>query len=197
MISGIGLFGGSFDPFHKGHEFVLTEGASREEISKIIIIPTRQSPLKENAFVSAKNRYRVLQKYVQSRAFEVPVEVCDIEIAKESISWTIETVKAMKREYPHHPLFLIIGADSLFDFHHWKQYEDILKLTTLIVIKRGHLSAEAYSHYIESKLTPYRDNIILHESRTYEVSSSEIRRNPQKIDFVPGVIQEEVKALWG
>lgn len=131
----VGLMGGSFDPVHYGHLNLAEIVYRKLELETIIFIPTFIAPHKiGREYASAEHRYRMtLLATSDNPAFTVS----DIEIRREGISYTYDTVAALKEEYGHgHDLFFIIGADSLADLDTWSKVPEMLELCTFVAATR-------------------------------------------------------------
>jgi nicotinate-nucleotide adenylyltransferase len=132
-MSRVGIFGGTFDPVHYGH--LITAQAVKElrNLDKIIFIPANISPLKEVLPSAAeKHRVKMLQLAIEGLSY---FDWSDFEIKKEGVSYTIDTLFEMKKYYE--VIELIIGEDNFRTFHLWKSFEEILKLATLLVLRRN------------------------------------------------------------
>ncbi len=131
-MSSVGIIGGTFDPIHYGH--LITARAVKEirKLKKIIFVPCYISPHKKNLVnADAVHRLEMIKRAVKGiEGFEVS----DFEIKKGGISYTIETLKQFRKEYPR--IELIIGFDNLVKFESWKDPDEIVKLAQLIVMKR-------------------------------------------------------------
>lgn len=128
------LFGGSFNPVHIGHLWMAQ--AAREVLSAqtVVFMPTGDSPHKK-VHTAAAHRARM----VQLACAPVPGFVFSgLEVQKEGPSYTIQTVKHLLKEDPERKITLLIGEDSLLQFHTWKSYEELLSLVTLAVVPRFH-----------------------------------------------------------
>jgi len=172
----VGIFGGTFDPIHTGH--LITAQAVREirGLEKIIFIPAFISPHKVEAVnLGAGHRLNMVRLSTEG----IPYFDCsDIEIIKESISYTIDTLKEFKKKY--NEIELIIGYDNIFDFNTWKKPGRILELAQLVVLRRK----TSVEPVIVDK---YYDSAIFVDTPTIEISSSEIRQRVTKnmpIDFL-------------
>ena len=132
-MKAMGIYGGTFDPIHLGH--LITAQAVKEirDLSKIIFVPNYISPHKTDVKSSAPtDRLKMLKLAVD---YNSDFEVSDFEILKEGISFTIDTLKELKKEYEN--IELIIGYDNLLCFESWHNPDEIIKIAKLIVLKRN------------------------------------------------------------
>ena len=138
----IALFGGSFDPVHRGHERVLEELLKRKDIDKIIIMPACLSPFKSKNVASKEQRMSWLAKVflgsslLRSSADE-RVLIDDYEIRQEVPVPSIKSVKYLLEKYSPSTLYLVIGADHLETLHLWDSYEELASLVTFIIANRN------------------------------------------------------------
>ncbi|MGL4951702.1 MAG: nicotinate (nicotinamide) nucleotide adenylyltransferase [Mycoplasma sp.] len=173
------IYGGSFDPVHTGHTEVLKVAAQFLKIDLIKIIPTKVSGDKE---LEATPHQRLEMVKIVSKKIE-NCEVDDFEILKESNepSYSINTIKYLKKQYPNDELFFLIGADQLKIFKTWKKWEEIIKLTKVVVYNRDFIFENEKFNIENVELLPF--------SCIY-VSSTEIKNNLMKIDYLdPDVVQ--------
>lgn len=131
----IGIFGGSFNPPHNGHVNSLTTVQKKMGFDKIHIIPVNQNPLKiQMEQPSLEHRLEMTK-----RAFETygpAFFIDDIEMKRGGKSYTIDTIKELRKQYDAKDLYLIIGADNFETFSEWKDYKKILEQTNLVVTTR-------------------------------------------------------------
>jgi nicotinate-nucleotide adenylyltransferase len=182
-MSKVGIFGGTFDPIHLGH--LITAQSVREirNLEKIIFIPAFISPHKsEIKTSSAEDRLNMIKLAIDGISF---FDYSDLEIKKGGVSFTIDTLKELKKVYDD--LEFIIGYDNIFEFHTWKDPDDIMKLTKIIVLKRRS------SHPPQFK-DKYYNQAVFVETRGIEISATDIRervRKEQPINFLvpPNVLE--------
>ena len=112
MTKKIILFGGSFDPIHRGH-IIVAKSASRQIVAdKVVFIPTRRSPHKE-LFPSAGNKARLDMISIAISA-ENTFQVSDFELHRPDPSYTIDTIRFFRQNFPDDTQFYwLIGADML------------------------------------------------------------------------------------
>ena len=155
MNERIGVFGGSFNPFHKGHLNSVLHVARETDLKKILIIPAHQTPHKD--FIenpSPKQRLKIAQ--LGCAEYTDLLQVDPIEIQRENISYTITTLRELNRKDTD--LFLIIGLDLFYSFDSWKEYKDILKMTNLIVTSRPHYFFPESLEQFPKGIQPYIKN---------------------------------------
>lgn len=163
-MSKVGILGGSFNPIHLGHLIVANWVLEEFSLDKIIFIPCFIQPLKSNKdFAEPIHRLEMIRLAIYDHS---KFEVSDFEIHKRKKSYTIDTLRYFKRFYNN--LYFIIGADNLKEFHRWKDPDEILKISKLIVVNRG-----GYNVRIPKKLR--RVEIYQCKIPAIEISSTNIR----------------------
>ncbi len=181
-MSKVGIFGGTFDPIHHGH--LITAQSVREirDLDKIIFIPSFISPHKADVnSASPEHRMNMLKLAVEEVDF---FEVSDYEIIKEGISYTIDTLKEFKKKYDE--LEFIIGYDNIFKFHTWKNPDEIMKITKILVLKRkSSLPPPHEDKYVKSA--------IFVETRGIEISATDIRKRVKQGMPIHYLVPEKVK----
>lgn len=130
----IGFMGGSFDPVHFGHLVAAQDALERGGLDRLVFVPAAQAPLKPGApGASAEERLAMLRAAV---ADDVRFEASDHEIAKGGVSYTIDTVRAMRVEFPGAELAWVIGADQAGRLHEWREISELAKLVEFVVLAR-------------------------------------------------------------
>ena len=181
----IGVFGGSFDPIHKGHIESLKSVTEKLSLSKVLIIPNKVSPLKDLSVASSLEKIKMLE--IAFKDFK-EIEIEDYELKKEGPSFMIETLQYLDKKLGKKKHFLlIIGEDSFQSFHRWKNYQHIVKMTSILVMNRPGLNndlttkaIELHQDYIENT---FRDNnfkkgkIYFIKIKPNPASSTNIREN--------------------
>ncbi len=178
----VGIFGGTFDPIHLGH--LITAQAVREirGLDKIIFIPAFISPHKvEIKSLEARHRLQMIKLAIKGIPY---FDYSDIELKSKTISYTIDTLRQLKKEYMK--IELIIGYDNILDFDTWKEPDEILKLAKLVVLKRSISKVPA-------KKDKFFRSAIFVNTPAIEISSSEIRKRTASnlpLDFlVPPLVK--------
>ncbi len=134
----IGLFGGTFDPVHRGHLEVASAAARTFLLDRVYFIPAGRPPHKRTPpRVSAWHRYAMLVLATKDRD---DFFVSTVELETDKTAYTVDTVTTLRRLFsPESDFYLIMGADSFEEITQWKGYERLLALTHLVVMTRpGH-----------------------------------------------------------
>ncbi len=190
LIDGIGVFGGTFDPIHLGHTKSAELVANELKLKKILFIPAHIPPHKVSAglvpHANAKQRAAMVNIACQQNV----LFSCDTrEMNRPGHSYTVETLKELKLEYPRQALYFIIGMDSLLSFTRWHQYLDILSLCHLVVNTRPNYSIEQLNSSTKALLASYQTHditqltqlesgkIFFAQESLFDISSTQIRRN--------------------
>jgi nicotinate-nucleotide adenylyltransferase len=130
----IGLLGGTFNPIHNGHIHIANTVSKRLSLTEVLFIPTGHPPHKDpTQILSAKDRVRMLELALLPYPHFL---LCDEEILREGISYTIDTIQALKKKYPDTRLFFIVGVDAFAQIKTWKNPDKILQLCDFAVISR-------------------------------------------------------------
>ncbi len=130
----IGIYGGTFSPVHRGHLLAAREFIRGAELDRLLIIPAFVPPHKDVA-TSVSAEMRLEMCYIAFSGIE-NTEVSDIEISRGGRSYTVDTVTALREEYPDDELFLLVGTDMILTFDLWYRYLDILSLCNLVYVRR-------------------------------------------------------------
>lgn len=131
----VAIFGGTFNPIHTGHVQCVQALIEKMSIDRVVVMPAAQNPLK-NMTDGPTPEQRLEMTKLAFKDFADQVDVSDFEIKKGGKSYTIESLKNFSKETNPENLHLVVGADELFQFDKWKDYQEILKLSNLIVINR-------------------------------------------------------------
>ena len=171
----IALFGGSFNPPHAGHVGAAEDAAAFLRPDRLLIIPAGMPPHKELAEHSPEPARRM--ELCRAAFSHIPcARVTDVELRKDRISYTVDTLRFLRGEYPGAEFFLLMGTDMLECFDSWRAAEEIARMCTLAVFCRADGQRErvqAASERIQ-KAVGARTVTIPHDA--VEVSSTQLRQ---------------------
>ena len=134
------LFGGTFDPVHFGHLRPVEALAQQIGLARVLLLPNNVPPHRPQPEASPAQRVEMLRCAIADR----PLFAVDTrELMRETPSWTVATLEALRAERgPQQPLGFIIGQDSLLSLASWHRWQDLLSLCHLLVCKRPGYAAE-------------------------------------------------------
>lgn len=130
----IGLFGGSFNPPHVAHLIVAEVARDQFGFDEVWWIPNATPPHKSHdELANVDHRLEMTRRAVaENSAFRL----CDIEVERAGVSYTVETVRALQEQHPNTDFGLLIGSDSLDHFAEWHRPDEIAERVPLVVYKR-------------------------------------------------------------
>lgn len=128
----IGIFGGSFNPIHSGHVGVALKAAAEYSLDRVFVVPAACNPFKDGCGFAALRW--MLVKY--ACAPHPVLEPMDLELRRGGVSYSIDTVRAVKNMYPEAELFFIIGEDNVSDIPRWKETDSLVRLVKFITFPR-------------------------------------------------------------
>lgn len=163
----IGFLGGSFDPVHFGHLIAAQDVYEQYHFDRLFLVPAAQAPLKAQDMQSVtEDRLAMLRAACE---WDHRLEIADYELNKGGVSYTIDSVRHFRQQFPQDELFWIIGGDQLPLLHKWKDISQLAAMVEFIFLERpGHPSK------------PHTDitGLRLHrcDGHLIEISSSELRQ---------------------
>ncbi len=114
----LGIFGGSFDPVHYGHLLLAEYCRTQCALDQVWFVPAATAPHKQQAqAASAPHRVKMLELAIGGHE---TLAVSSLEVDRGGLSFTAETLESLHDEVPDRSLFLLLGADSLFDLPNWR-----------------------------------------------------------------------------
>ena len=170
----IGIYGGTYNPPHIGHLRAAEYAIEALKLDRLLLIPTGVSPHKEMAAgASSADRLEMLR--ISAAGME-KAEVSDIEIRREGSSYTVDTLRAIREQYPGTELVLLMGTDMFTSFLTWRQPGEIMKLATLAVFCRGEKGEAEKIEVQKRSLEELGAKVELVENPVTAISSTDLRR---------------------
>ncbi|MBD5111934.1 MAG: nicotinate (nicotinamide) nucleotide adenylyltransferase [Ruminococcaceae bacterium] len=192
-----GVFGGAFNPVHNGHINLAREAVEQLKLRKLMIIPTYDSPHKDTELVSYEHRAKMCEMAFAGISDKCDIEITDIEQRMGGVSYTINTLRELKRMFPERQFFLLIGGDMLYTFREWFKYESLLKECKVCAVARG---GDSFTDMLEFATELGRVKVL--PTGIVDVSSTEIRertaRGESISEFVPEAVARYISEnnLW-
>jgi nicotinate-nucleotide adenylyltransferase len=202
----IGIFGGTFDPIHFGHLRTAFELLQALRLSEMRFMPAGNPPHRETTVATAEQRLAMVTAATQGQAGFV---VDDREIRREGLSYSVDTMRTLRTDFPDRPLCLIVGMDAFLGLPKWHQWRELLELAHLVVAHRpgwrapsmgplGELLVDRGTGRIGDLHEARAGCIYIHAVTQLEISSTEVRkliaagRDPRYLmpDAVRAIIEE-------
>ena len=162
----VGLFGGTFNPPHIGHLIMANEVYAALDLAEVRFMPNAIAPHKEVS-KSATNEQRL--RMVELSIADIPYfNVERFEMERGGVSYTYDTMKAMREREPDVAFYFIIGGDMIDSLHTWYRIDELLELVQFVGVKRP--GSEAKTSY----------NVQMVEAPEINLSSTFIRNRLQR-----------------
>lgn len=163
----IGFLGGSFDPVHFGHLIAAQDVLEQFKLDRLFLVPAAQAPLKPSDVQSTSaDRLSMLRAAIE---WDRRLEISDYELTKGGVSYTIDSVRHFRSQFPGARLFWVIGGDQLPLLHKWKDIRELAQMIEFIFLERP-----------KHPTKPHADipGLVLHrcDGHLIEISSSELRQ---------------------
>lgn len=179
----LGIFGGSFDPPHVGHLLAAVDAVEALALDRLVLVPARVQPLKVGrAAATGTQRFEMVRRLIEGTP---RLEVDAIELERNGLSFTVDTLTTFAGRHPAAERFLLVGADVLSTFRKWREPERIVQLATLAVLQRNDETPD---------LSGISGSPVVLPTRRIDVSSTEIRERVAAGKTIRGFVPEAVAA---
>ena len=148
-VKNIAIFGGTFDPVHKGHFYAAEIAIKKLSLDKLIIVVAKDQWRRKNTIqANPSQRLDMVNLAINEERSDSKtrllnyekkfiIEASDIDIKRNGKTYTIDTIKEIRSLYgKKHSYFFLIGADVALDIHNWKNFNDINSLLNIVVVNR-------------------------------------------------------------
>ena len=163
----IGLFGGSFDPPHKGHLKISKIAINKLSLNELYWCVTKKNPLKNKTFFSLALRIKK-SKLLTSKEKKIKVKYFEDKIKSNN---SIDLIKNLIKKNKKTKFYLILGSDNLINLHKWKNWKLLTKLIEIVVFSRKDYDIKARKSVIYKKVK----NINFIKNKPINISSTQIR----------------------
>lgn len=196
----VGYFGGTFDPPHVGHLLAAGDAAEELTLDQLVFIPAFAQPLKGEPTVTPAQRLEMVRRTV---AGHPRFAVDAIEVERNRLSFTVETLETLAERNPSAERFLLVGADVLTSFARWREPDRVRALAEMVVLQRGEggvviaADEEAAGKLLRqsaggsASVDALRPPRVL-STRCIDVSSTEIRARVRAGKPIHGFVTESV-----
>lgn len=174
MIKRLGIFGGTFDPIHMGHLLVAEMARQECDLDKVLFIPAANPPHKSDKHVSPPNyRFEMTELAIKSNPY---FQISDIELKRQGKSYTIDTLKDLRKIYSEECEFwMIVGGDSFRELDTWRNAKELIKLCNFAVYMRPHVSIDTCKIQAKKIHGQANSRVLFVEAPMIDISSTDIR----------------------
>ena len=157
----VGLFGGTFDPIHRGHLTVARAAQQRFQLSRILFVPAASPPHKQGQKLTPyPHRYAMTALAIEGEKTFIPSAMESVEERGDTPSYSIETVRRLKQQLKKSDrLFFLVGMDQFQDIAKWREPEALLRETEFIVMNRPGWSLAEVGASLPESMQPSREVI--------------------------------------
>lgn len=180
-----GVLGGTFDPPHVGHLLAASDAFEALALDKLLFVPAKVPPFKSRTVqASPDQRQEMLELTVGD---DPRFEASRVELDRDGLSFTVDTLEALAKETPGVSLFMLIGEDLATQIASWRDAARIVDLATIVVLMRATIGDQSA---LESTLPMTRL-----ATRRIELSSTEIRERVKAGRSIHGFVTDAVAAF--
>lgn len=187
----IGILGGTFNPVHKGHLTMAKMALEQFGLDEVWFMPSKRPPHKDNSqLASDEDRKNMIALAI---AWEEKLQLSEMELLRDGITYTADTLRQLKEEYPETEFYFILGADSLYQIETWKEPAKVMQLVHILCAPRYPstlLEDELRRGYLEEH---YGAKIHFINMKPMRVSSESIRAmlkcgQEEAVDYLPEAV---------
>ncbi len=199
----LGILGGTFNPIHRAHLRLGEVARSELELARVLFVVASDPPLKRAEVAPAAHRLAMVALALEHRSH---FEVSDLELRREGRSYTVDTLSALREEYPHETLWFLLGADALAQLGEWYAPERLFELASFAVVQRPGSAARLTAllpRRLAADFEPDTDLRWRHRSGQelrvlpfdpLDVSATEVRRRIARGRPIDDLVPQEVAA---
>jgi nicotinate-nucleotide adenylyltransferase len=175
----IAIYGGTFDPIHNGHLILARDAVETLGLDQLIFVPNTISPHKQRGTTAPPEvRYEMILAAIEG---EPRFKASDTEIRRGGVSYTIDTVLALKERHPDiSEMYYLIGQDNVDELHTWHRISELKLLVNFVVFTRTSGDAE---------------HLLLKLDRRIDISATEIRSRVAKGASIRYLVPDAVRRI--
>lgn len=166
VVERLGLLGGTFDPPHIGHLHLAYAALETLGLDRVVLIPARRQPLKAGQAITAPAHRLAMTRLLAADDPRLAVDA--IELEREGLSFSIDTVRAYRAARPSTELTFLMGEDTAATLGQWREPAALASLARLVVLTRGTPAPPA---------APLPEGVVVERvaTRRIDLSATEIR----------------------
>jgi nicotinate-nucleotide adenylyltransferase len=182
----LGILGGTFDPPHVGHLLFALDALDALALDQLLLIPASRQPLKADVEMTAPSHRLAMTRLLATADARLAVD--DSEVAREGLSYTVDTVRHLRAAHPDAECFLLMGEDTAATLPQWREPAALAGLVQVVVTGRGASERPLPSGFRAQRLTVRRVDVSATEIRARVRAGRSIR------GFVPDAVADYIAA---
>ena len=188
----IGVFGGTFDPPHNGHYKYACEAIEKLELDRLIVIPASIPPHKAGLGISSgEDRMNMTELLFSGNE---KVSVSDMELRRQGKSYTVDTVRLLREEYPDDEIFFLMGSDMLLSFHAWYCPSEIIEYVRICAVTRcDEVDRNDLEAYIREHFHGSEDRFTICDFEPIELSSTQVRNAVKNGESISSMVNPRIE----
>ncbi len=178
----IGIFGGTFDPIHFGHLRAILEVTEQLHLNETRLIPCKNPPHRIPPLATGEHRLNMLKIAIKHS----PLSIDEQEMQRTGPSYSVDTLRKLKKEHPNDSLCMIIGVDAFLGLPSWHKWEELIQLANIVVMYRagwdisetGTINTLLKKHVLnpQENIADFKcGKILQHKITSLNISASTIR----------------------
>lgn len=186
----IGIFGGTFNPIHKGHKFTAEKIVEKGLADKVFFMVAATPPHKAYVGTDQEHRFNMTKAALDGER----LIACDFEIKKGGKSYSYETLCAMKEMYPKDEIKFIMGADMFMNLPNWYEADKLRKEFGFILVDRAEaFKNSVFKEFMEKQINEFKMKVEILEIKTPDISSTDVRERVKAGLEIKELVEEKVE----
>ena len=185
-----GIYGGTFNPIHKGHLHIVEAFRKGLGLDRVLLIPTRVPPHKAAPdLASPQDRFAMCQLAIQGQPW---LELSDMEMRREGKSYTAENLEELSALYPQDQFYLLMGEDMFLTLGRWYRPETIFSLASVCTAPRSVHGMDALREKALEYTGTFHARCFLDHIPYLPISSTQVRQAVARGEDVASLVPEAV-----
>ncbi len=185
-----GIYGGTFNPIHKGHLHIVEAFRKGLGLDRVLLIPTRVPPHKAAPdLASPQDRFAMCQLAIQGQPW---LELSDMEMRREGKSYTAETLEELSALYPQDQFYLLMGEDMFLTLGRWYRPETIFSLASVCTAPRSVHGMDALREKALEYTGTFHARCFLDHIPYLPISSTQVRQAVARGEDAASLVPEAV-----
>ena len=175
-----GILGGSFNPVHLGHLLLAQEAKEMLGLERVFFIPYSQPPHKSaDGLLQSSHRLEMIRLAIRGNP---SFEASDIEMKRGGVSYSVDTLRHLRKEFPSASFYFLIGSDAFQGLYAWKEAEELFRLCRFVIAERPRFPLKDLPPQILRLPMPQLD-----------ISSKDIRQRLEEGKSIQYLVPEPVR----